>query len=91
MPNDPEVPGEAEGVPGGSRPPKTDPDEQLKALRERVAFLKGQARLLLERFQRGEASAIEIRMEGERLGGETSEAERRVEQWQAHCGRKSKH
>jgi hypothetical protein len=85
MPNEPEVPGETKGGAGGflSRPAKPKPDEQIAALRKRVAFFKEQARLLLERFERREILQTEARAEAERLGREVREAERQVEQWEA--------
>lgn len=57
--------------------------EQITSLRERVAFFKKQARLLLERFEKREISQVEARAEAERLGREVGEAERQVEQWEA--------
>lgn len=91
MPNEPEVPGEAEGGTEGflSPPVKQNPDEKIAALRERVAFFKEQSRLLLRRFERCEISQMEARAEAERLGREVGEAERQVEQLEAQRRRRS--
>lgn len=91
MPHEPEVPGEAEGGAEGflSRPLKQNPDEQIAALRERVAFFKEQARLLLKRFERREISQMEARAEAERLGREVGEAERKIEEREAQRRRRS--
>jgi hypothetical protein len=55
-------------------------DEPIKTLRELVASLKEQVRLLLERFERREITSKEAEAEAERLGREIGDAERRVEQ-----------
>jgi hypothetical protein len=74
MPKEPEIPRET----GGSL--KSSPEAQITALRERVAFLKEQARLLLKRFEKREISPLEARTEAERLAREVGEAERQLEQ-----------
>jgi len=61
--------------------------ERITPLRERVAFFKEQARLLLERFEKHEISQVEARAEAERLDREVREAERQVEKWETHCRR----
>ncbi len=63
-------------------------DQEITALRERVAFFKEQARLLLERFERHEVSQTEARAEAERLGREVGEAERQVEELEAERRRR---
>jgi hypothetical protein len=57
--------------------------EEIASLRERVAFFKERARLLLERLEKREISQLEARAEAERLGSEVREAEREVEEWEA--------
>jgi hypothetical protein len=64
-------------------------NEQIVALRERVAFFKERALLLLERFERGELSDNEARAEAKRLGREVDASERRLEEWEAQCRRRS--
>jgi hypothetical protein len=59
------------------------PDQQIEAIRNRIARFKMQARVLLERFERGEISHMDARAEAERLGCEADEAERQVEKWDA--------
>ena len=73
-----------EGVAGAfpNLPLPPNPDAEIKALRERVAILKKEAQLLLERFQRREISAAEARAEAARLGREVFDGERRVDQWE---------
>jgi len=91
MPNEPEVHGEAEGGAGAclSRRLKQNPDEQIAALRQRIAFFKEQSGLLLKRFERREISQMEARAEAERLGREVGESERQVEQLEAKRRRRS--
>jgi hypothetical protein len=64
-------------------PTNKHPDEEIAALRERVAVFKEQTRLLLKRFERREISQMEVRTEAERIGREVGEAERQVEQLEA--------
>ena len=91
MPNEPEANRESQTGSGHflNEPLTRKADEQFVTLRERVAFFKEQARLLLKRFERREISQIEAIAEAERLGREVSEAERLVKQWEAQCQRES--
>ena len=57
---------------------KAATDFGLATLRQQVAGYKDQARVLRERFERGEISAADARKEAERLNSEVSEAERRA-------------
>jgi len=72
---------------GGKEPGNSglerNPGNEIAALRECVARFKKQARLLLERFLRGEISATDAKAEAKRIEAEVTEAERRVNQWEA--------
>jgi hypothetical protein len=62
---------------------KRNPDNDITELRERVAHFKKQARLLLERFQRGEISQTDAQAEAKRIEVEVSETEREATELQA--------
>lgn len=62
---------------------KHNPPDSIGDLRERVAHFKKEARLLLERFQRGEISHTEAQLEARRIEAELAEAERRVTELEA--------
>jgi len=65
-----------------SRKLKPNPEEQIKALRGRVALFKEQAALLLKRFERRELSQREVAAEAGRLSREIEETEHQVKQWE---------
>jgi hypothetical protein len=62
---------------------KSNPDNNITQLRERVAHFKKQAQLLLERFQRGEISQTDAQTEARRINAEVGQAEREATELQA--------